>query len=219
MGRVTQGLPKPGICTQTLSDPMASVSPSSLCWDMSCCEEKRRSLDFPDTHLGPLSHSLGVCTLVPDAAEVGDQQDIASIPEAHFGKKSGFAKANRSPGLCQKAALQLLGALHLQESNQISASPSTQEDPCPWGGLTGTLRPCRPLHDSSPTSWPGGEDAQLALVTHILAYTCSSAGVGILGSTVQGSSYPSSQQAPQMHQQMHSNVSAASPALSSACCH
>lgn len=92
---------------------------------------------FQTTHLGPLSHSLDICTLVPDTAEVRDQQDIASIPEAHFGKKSGLAKANRSPGLGQEAAFQLLGALHLQESNQVSASTPTQEDLVP--GVTSLM--------------------------------------------------------------------------------
>lgn len=102
------------------------MSPSNLCWNVSSWEAKKRPLASSDTHLGPLSHSLGICTLVPDTAEVRDQQDIASIPEAHFGKKTGLTKANRSPGLGQEAAFQLLGALHLQESNQVSASTPAQ---------------------------------------------------------------------------------------------
>lgn len=112
---------------------------------VSCWEEKRRSLAFSDTHLGPLSHSLDICTLVPDTAEVRDQQDIASIPEAHFGKKSRLAKANRSPGLGQEAAFQLLGALHLQESNQVSASTPTQEDLVPGVTSQGPSVPAGPL--------------------------------------------------------------------------
>lgn len=151
MGRATQGLPRLGICTRAQSDPRTIVSPSSVCLPpkaykyVSCWEEKRRSLAFSDTHLGPLSHSLDICTLVPDTAEVRDQQDIARIPEAHFGKKSGLAKANRSPGLGQEAAFQLLGALHLQESNQVSASTPTQEDLVPGVTSQGPSVPAGPL--------------------------------------------------------------------------
>lgn len=125
--------------------PTAIVSPSNLCWNVSCWEEKKRPLASSDTHLGLLSHSLGICTLVPDTGEVRDQQDIASIPEAHFGKKSGLAKANRSPGLGQEAVFQLLGSLHLQESNQVTASTPTQEELVPGVASQGPSVPAGPF--------------------------------------------------------------------------
>lgn len=132
-GAATRGLPWRGVRTPILQDPRVAAPANSLSWAASWCEEERRSLDVPDTHLGPLPHGLRVGTLVPDAAEVGEQQDVASVPEASFGNQSRLAKANRSPGLGQEPALQLLGALHLQEIKQVSASPPAPSVGWPHG--------------------------------------------------------------------------------------
>lgn len=132
-GAATRGLPVRGVRTPIRQDPRVAVPASSLSWAASWCEEEKRSLYIPDTHLGPLPHGLCVGTLVPDAAEVREQQDVASVPEASFGNQSGLAKANRSPGLGQEPALQLLGALHLQEIKQVSASPPAPSVGWPHG--------------------------------------------------------------------------------------
>lgn len=173
-----------GVCIQPCCCTLpAAVSPSSLCWDISWHEDDQKSLDSPDTHLGPLPHSLCVSTLVPDTTVVGDQQHVTCIPKASFGNKSGLVKANRSPRLGQEPALQLLGALHLQENKQVSAlSPAK---------LCGTTSQ-RPLVPHSPSVMPR---VKLLRQLHAPLHGCTA----LLG-PARGRSQPGSAQAPSAHQ-------------------